>query len=682
MLSVMELSPAQLAGLLVSVLGIALLAILSGAKKKKASAASGSVVVAGLIMGTLVGGSATVGTAQLAYNYGMSAWWFTLGGGLACLVLALGFVGPWRRSGSATLIGILSREFGPAAGLAASLLSSVGTFINVISQLIAGTAVIAVVSPSLGLLPALLVTAAFMTLYVVFGGTRGAGVTGILKLALLYLSMIGCGIMVLILTGGVSGFLNLVSSISNPDGVRFSSLFARGVGKDGGAALSLILGVLTTQTYAQAVLSGKSDAAARRGTLVSALLIPPIGAGGILVGLFMRANHPGIAAKTALTAFATTYLPPVLSGLLLGTLFIAVVGTGAGLAMGISTILRRDILQRFSDRVAEPKTGDLVGKAIIVLTLLLGVILSSGSLGDTILNFAFMSMGLRGAVVFVPMICAIWLKGRVNRKCAMTGIIVGPIVVLLCGTLLKLPAGVDPLFAGIAASMVCCGAGLIIGNRVRHIRLVSPRAVDTISQIVTIDSEICSGGEELATALAGKLGIPCYSGQILTEASRISGIPESVFQRYDGRSVIAAYDFASSDDTNVRLPSTGTLVSAQMAACRKLAASGPCVLVDRFASQALGDGNCVRIYLHADPEQRAALLAESRKIGPASARRQLKRMDRARSRYYRNGNRNWGYARAYDYSVNTTDADPASLASGLADMLAAGNRRENVSAAV
>ena len=26
----------------------------------------------------------------------------------------------------------------------------------------------------------------------------------------------------------------------------------------------------------------------------------------------MRANHPGIVAKTALTAFATTYLPPVL----------------------------------------------------------------------------------------------------------------------------------------------------------------------------------------------------------------------------------------------------------------------------------------------------------------------------------------------------------------------------------
>ena len=158
----MELSPVQLIGLLASVLGIALLAVLTGAKKKTGADANGAAIVAGIIMGTLVGGSATVGTAQLAYHYGMAAWWFTLGGGLACLVLALGFVGPWRRSGCATLIGILSKEFGPAAGMAASLLSSVGTFINIISQLIAGTAVIAVVAPSLGLLPALIITAGFI----------------------------------------------------------------------------------------------------------------------------------------------------------------------------------------------------------------------------------------------------------------------------------------------------------------------------------------------------------------------------------------------------------------------------------------------------------------------------------------------------------------------------------------
>ena len=463
----MNLNASQLIGLLISVLGIAGLAIFSGmqAKGKTKGNTNGSPIVAGIIMGTLVGGSSTVGTAQLAYNYGLSAWWFTLGGGIACLVIALFYSNPWRRSGCATLVGMINNEFGSAAGLAASLLNSVGTFINIISQLIAATAVIAVVAPNLGLLPELIISAVFMVLYVVFGGTRGAGMVGILKLALLYISMIGCGIMVLSLTGGFGGFTAMVDSIDNPNGVNFYSLLARGAGKDLGACLSLILGVLTTQTYAQAVLSARSDRTARVGALVSAVLIPPIGAGGILVGLYMRANYPGIVAKTALTAFATEHLPGLLCGIVLGTLFIAVVGTGAGLAMGISTIVKRDIIQRFSHKFDDPKRDTLLGQLIIVIVLAVGVVMSSGSLGDTILSFAFMSMGLRGAVVFVPMCCALWLKGRVNKIWALIAIIAGPVFVLIFGTVLKLPGGIDSLFAGVAAALVCCIIGLIVGNK-------------------------------------------------------------------------------------------------------------------------------------------------------------------------------------------------------------------------
>ena len=74
-------------GIIITITAILAISVFSGktVKTKKAN----SVVVAGAIMGTLVGGSSTVGTAQLAYEYGMSAWWFTLGAGIACLILAL-----------------------------------------------------------------------------------------------------------------------------------------------------------------------------------------------------------------------------------------------------------------------------------------------------------------------------------------------------------------------------------------------------------------------------------------------------------------------------------------------------------------------------------------------------------------------------------------------------------------
>lgn len=431
-------------GLFMTLAAIVGLSIWSGSRGKTGGKIS-APVAAGLIMGTLVGGSSTVGTAQLAYNYGMSAWWFTLGAGIACLFLALVYAKPLRRANCPTLVGIIRREFGDAAGMLASILSAVGTFINIISQLISATAVIAVVVPALGTEIAVAIAVVFMILYVIFGGAKGAGFVGIVKMVLLYISMLACGILVL----QRMEFANLVKAVPK------LSLFARGVGTDGGACLSLILGVLTTQTYAQAVMSAKSDKAGVQGALISAFLIPPIGIGGILVGLYMRANaalYPGLTAKTALTTFVTAHMHPVLAGVILGGLFVTVVGAGAGLALGIASVIQNDIVKRLSR-----KERDL-SKLWIVLALVAAGLLSCGALGDTILQFAFMSMGLRGAVIFAPLLFALWLPGKVRAKYAIASIIAGPATVLVFGLWKVLPF--DSLFAGIGIALLI----MIIGS--------------------------------------------------------------------------------------------------------------------------------------------------------------------------------------------------------------------------
>ena len=43
--------------------------------------AAGIPLVTGAILGTIIGGAATLGTAQLAFSFGLCAWWFTLGSG-------------------------------------------------------------------------------------------------------------------------------------------------------------------------------------------------------------------------------------------------------------------------------------------------------------------------------------------------------------------------------------------------------------------------------------------------------------------------------------------------------------------------------------------------------------------------------------------------------------------------
>ena len=459
-------------GFFLTVLLIAGLSVASGSSGGTAQSTYASHITAGLILGTLIGGASTIGTAQLAYQYGMSAWWFTLGGGLACVVLAVGFAKPLRRQNCPTLVGMITKEYGTHAGLAASILNSVGTFINIIAQLISASAVVFVILPDIRYGAAIGLSALLMVVYGVFGGTRGIGVVGILKLVLLSLSMLLCGTLVLSKIGGVDAFIHLTRGMETETGVRYFSLFARGFGKDLGACLSLIFGVLTTQTYAQAVLCGRTDRSARVGALAAAVLITPIGICGILVGLYMRSvTDPALFdAKTALTEYVLRYsgMPALLAGGILGALFIASVGTGAGLALGVTSVFRSDVLSRLFQRPALHLTDSVANRLVYACVLLFGFLFSVGSWSDTILNFSFLSMGLRGATVFAPLCFLLWRPGQVHGAWALASIILGPVTCLLFGTLWPLKAvlnGWDPLFPGILASAIPMAAGAFVRKR-------------------------------------------------------------------------------------------------------------------------------------------------------------------------------------------------------------------------
>ena len=114
----MSISIFHILGLILAVALIETVGILSVRKVKNASdfntgsGRAGTWVVTGAIIGTLVGGQSTVGTAQLAFSFGISAWWFTLGMALGCVALAIGYVVPLRHSGSSTLLEIVRKEYG------------------------------------------------------------------------------------------------------------------------------------------------------------------------------------------------------------------------------------------------------------------------------------------------------------------------------------------------------------------------------------------------------------------------------------------------------------------------------------------------------------------------------------------------------------------------------------------
>ena len=176
--------------------------------------------------------------------------------------------------------------------------------------------------------------------------------------------------------------------------------------------------------------------------------------------------------------------------------------------------------------------------------------------------------------------------------------------------------------------------------------------------VITVEGELGSREEALANQLAEMLGMNCYSSEILTEASHISGISEKLLRRYETHPVRQAYDLLAEDESRLHLPKASDFLSAQLAACRRLAETGAGILVNHHANTALaGLANHFSIFVHASHESRLREMQLSESA--------FKAQDRAHRRYFRSVSRHWGEADHYDLTVNATDTPVEVLAANI-----------------
>lgn len=492
------LTTIHIIGILLTVGVLLAVSILSGRKVKDAKSfttggKAGSWMVCGAILGTLVGGQSTIGTAQLAFAYGLSAWWFTIGAALGALVLGVVYAGPLRRSGCSTLMEVVRKQYGRRAETVGSILFLIGIFISITSQLLSSSAMItSLFGVHLGV--ALVIGAVLIAALVFFGGIKSAGAGGIVKLVLLYISSLAAGIAVWRLGNGLGGIRDSIAALYETPQLaamnditcaedihrRYGTFLARGPLKDLGGCLSLTLGVVCTQTYAQAIWSAATTRKARRGAVYCSALIPLIGAACTLVGMYMRGHYVTAAEAAAmqgageslpagigviensLQAFPTfilAHLPAWLGGIALGALLINILGCGSGLVLGAATILTRDVYGNLMTVLRrKPRMGQLTQTRLsILLLLLMGVVAAHFVRGSFINDLGFLSLGLRAAALLLPLSFALWLPGRFRSGAVTASMIVGTAVMLFAG-LLKLPA--DPMYYGLAASALVLLPGI------------------------------------------------------------------------------------------------------------------------------------------------------------------------------------------------------------------------------
>lgn len=459
-----------------------------------------TLMVCGGIMGALVGSQTSLGTVQLAFYFGMAAWWFTLGAGLGCLVLFLFYIKPLRKKKSLTITGMIAEDYGKRIGSISSVLSSLGTYISIIVQIISCAGIVTVIFPGLTMLTAIILSMAMMSLYLVFGGAVSINAIGAVKSVMLYgvllLGMfaviwhfggfisIGEQLEKVLLQGGLG---QIRAGIGYPvikdhaDVVSsYYSLHARGPNSGPGAALSMILGVVSTQTYAQTVICARSYKEARRGTLICAAVIPPMGIAGILIGLYMRiyyitAQEAALmtsvgyptgeftiiqSAVQALPVYIMDAFPPIVAGMAIAALIVTVVSAGAGLTLGMDTTIYNDLYKTFLGSHGEKR--DLrIFRMLVVITFVLGGVLAYFLQQGLINDLGFLSMGLRGSVIFVPLGISLFFHRKPHTGSVKLSVIAAPIVLIL-GKMMHL--SINPLFLAIGVAIIICLTGKIFSK--------------------------------------------------------------------------------------------------------------------------------------------------------------------------------------------------------------------------
>lgn len=445
---------------------------------------SGTWLVGGALLGTMAGGQSTIGTAQLAFCYGISAWWFTLGAAIGSLLLGYVYSGPLRRSGCTTLLEVVRNEYGRKAETLGSVLCMVGIFISIVSQVLSSGAMISSFF-SIPMLGASVLGAVLIMLFVFFGGIRSAGASGIVKLILLYFSSLAAGIVVWHIAGGFTGLrdgvesiyqqasLSKLNNLSDIESIhqRYGSLVARGVMKDLGGCLSLVLGVVSTQTYAQCIWSASANSHARRGSLICAICLPVIGAACTMVGIYMRGHYVTASELTAMQqagevlpagigviensaqafpAFILRHLPSWLGGIMLGTLLINILGCGSGLSLGVATILVRDVysnLQRGAVRWSQLVQMRLSIVAVLIIAVVVALLCNNSFIND----LGFLSLGLRAVSILFPISFALWLPGRFKPRQVLLAMPIG-VIAMLASKLLSLPG--DAVYYGLTIELL------------------------------------------------------------------------------------------------------------------------------------------------------------------------------------------------------------------------------------
>lgn len=178
--------------------------------------------------------------------------------------------------------------------------------------------------------------------------------------------------------------------------------------------------------------------------------------------------------------------------------------------------------------------------------------------------------------------------------------------------------------------------------------------------IIAIEREYASAGNEIGKLTAKNLGYQFYDRTILVEAAKRLNIPPSYVEDLEETapgSIIFNLSQTSlgGNDKNRQIPLADRLFYEEKAIIQDIVQKENCVIVGRCASYLLKERtDCLKVFIYADKTFRLQRAVEKEKIPAKDAESILKKVDKRRSSYYNiHTGQTWDNRLNFDLSINS-----------------------------
>jgi SSS family solute:Na+ symporter len=293
-----------------------------------------------------IGAGSTVGAAGLAYRDGISAWWWVGSAGLGSIVFAL-TIAPrlWKLARDHdfyTTGDYLEFRYGPYVRTAAVVLIAVGSLALLAGQLIAGAAILHVVTGAPRWAGAL-IGGTIMTAYFTAGGLLGSAWINTLQLLVM---LAGFALVLPVALSAAGGLPALVG----PEAPVWFGDITHSAGPYSGWTLLALTGpaFIVSPGLIQKAFGARSAGAARTGILLNAVALLMFAAIPVILGMVARVTMPGITDPNAvLPTLLTHALPAWLGAIALAAVFSTEVDTCDAILFMLATSASKDIYKRF-----------------------------------------------------------------------------------------------------------------------------------------------------------------------------------------------------------------------------------------------------------------------------------------------------------------------------------------------